>query len=347
MSGPERGPSGPEDTPFEDRIAEALRNVSSRMDVPPRAFEPPAPCRHRGHSADPVRAPLRWVAAAALVIGITGLVALTPPSINDDFVVTGSEDDESPVAYDAPADGSLDGLFLDYVAPINGDDRRRAEGIFIVGYSWARSTTMKDCVHRRGLSEAESPWVVAMADWYAANGSPAEAGLPALQAIAEGGLDRPLQDPASFEMRQAVERCDATDKSKASRWKRQVEPLQEEFAETVGRVVAVVESGSVWQRARHCLDDVGAPTTGAPGMEGYVAGLAVDGPTGRFGALDRPGSKRGADDGGGSAASKAFAACAMPFYAEVERGLVQPREAFVEEHRDDLVRLQTDFADFA
>jgi len=37
----------------------------------------------------------------------------------------------------------------------------------------------------------------------------------------------------------------------------------------------------------------------------------------------------------------------MPFYAEVERGLVQPREAFVEEHRDDLVRLQTDFADFA
>lgn len=351
MSGPERGPAGPEGTPFEDRIAEALRSVSSQMDVPPRAFQPPAPCRHgaRGRFADPVRSPLRWVAVAALVIGAAGMLAMTPSSINNALVVTDtSEDADSPVGYEEPPDGAIDPLFLDYVAPINGDARRLAAGVFDTGYAWARSSAVTACVQRRDLTAGEAQWAVSTADWYAAHGTPAAAGLPALQAIAEGSVESPPPDPAPRSMREAVESCGRTDKSKASRWKRDVEPLQEEFAGTVGRVVTDVESGPVWDRVQRCLTKAGAGTTNAPGIQGYVDRLAAEQSTGRFTAGDRSRTTHGADgDDRVSAASKDFVKCATPFYAEVERGLVEYRESFVKEHRRELVDLQTEFAEFA
>jgi hypothetical protein len=346
MSGPERGPSGPEGTPFEDRIAEALRSVSSQMDVPPRAFHPPAPCRHRGRYVDPVRSPLRWVAVAAMVVGVAGLLALTPSSINNDLVVTDtSEDADSPVSYEAPPGGSVDPLFLDYVAPIDGDAHRLAEGVFDTGLAWSTSPTITDCVERRGLLAAEAPWAVSTADWYAANGSPAGSDLPALQAIAEGGVDRPPPDRAPPHLREAVESCRRADKSTASRWKRDLEPLQAQFAGTVARAVAAVESGPVWPLVQGCLTEFGVPTTGAPGIGGYVDRLAVEQPAGPSTALDRS-RPTGAEDDDDERA-KDFATCATHFYTAVERELVGPRATFVEKYRNELVELQTEFADFA
>jgi hypothetical protein len=276
------------------------------------------------------------------------MLTMTPSSINNALVVTDtSEDANSPVEYETPTDDSVDPLLLDYVAPINGDARRLAEGVFDTGYAWARSPTIRDCVQRRSLSAGEAPWAVATADWYAAHGSPAGAELPALQAIAEGAVDSPPPD-APLYMLEAVTWCARTDNSKASRWKRDLEPLQVEFAATVERVVAEVEFSPVWEQVQGCLTRVDAPTTGGHGIKGYVDRLADEQSTGDSRIVDRPGTTSGTDDDdGGTEASEGFAACVAPFYAAVEQRLVVPRTRFVEKYRNELMELQTEFATFA
>jgi hypothetical protein len=286
------------------------------------------------------------VAVAALIVGLAGLLAMTRGTISDDVVVTGtSEDDGSPVGYEAPTDGTIDPVFIDYVAPVNGDERRSADRLFIDGYTWARSRTVTACLVRGGLSHDVSFWAVGMTDWYAAHASPAEARLPALQSIAEGGLDRPRQDVVSAKVSSSVERCSEIDVSKASRWQRDVEILQKEFAAFVDSAIAEVEAGAIWDATRACLITSGAPANDGPArsyITEYLHRLSEEPPSGR-----RDSTGHGDDDSGGSPASKDFARCAAPFYSAVEQALEAPRATFVANHRDVLLTLQDEFAAFA
>ena len=105
-SSSDRGPSGSHGTTLEDRLTAALTSVSSHIDVAPRPFKPPSASRRPCRNTDTVRAPLRWVAVAALIVGVTGMAVIARTPIGDDVVVTGmsSEDAGSPVDYEAPRD---------------------------------------------------------------------------------------------------------------------------------------------------------------------------------------------------------------------------------------------------
>lgn len=331
----ERGSSGTEGRPIEDRIVTALTSVSSRVDVVPRAFEPVAAARPLARSAGPVRTPLRWVAVTVLVVGVTGTMLLGLGPDRGDVVVTGSgEDGGSPVAYDAPRDGTVDPKFFDYVAPINGEDGRSAERLFVDGYAWARAKTITGCLKGSGLPEAESSWALAMMDWYLFHGSSTRADLPALRTLAEEGVGRPRPDVVSHEASSTVTRCIELDTSKASRWRREIERLRLEFAVSVDEVIAEVEAGPMWGEFHRCMTGSGAPAIDDGGVphgqiDAYLDWLSDQEARGR------------------SPEVKAFVRCATPFYAEVERMLAEPRQVFVAEHREELLELQAEFAVFA
>jgi hypothetical protein len=296
-----------------------------------------------------------WVAVVALVVGLTGTWVMWNGSVRDDVVVAGmsSEDEHSPVEFAAPPAGTIDPRFLHFVAPANGDERQLAERLFIDGSGWARAKTLSGCLERNGLSDTESRWALAMSHWYAGHGSPAEAKLPALRALAEDDLDRPYQDVMSRKVSATLERCSETDMSKPSRWLRDVEDLQAEYAASVADVIAAVEAGPVWEGVQRCLTDNGAPANGERGapnrhIEWYIGWIADEQSGGTSSGNDTEQSTSALSrDGGASPKSRIFAQCAAPFYAEVERALGQPRELFVAEHRNELLRLQADFASFA
>jgi hypothetical protein len=350
----ERGPSEPEGSPLDDRLIAALTSVSSHIDVTPRAFEPPAARRPR-QNADPIRKPMRLVAVAALIVGVTGMVVMSRTPADDDVVVTGllSDEDGPPFGYEAPVDGTFDPKFLDYVAPINGDDGRSAERLFVDGYSRARAKSITDCLEESGLSDAEASWAVAMTDWYSFHESSAQARLPALRTVAEQGLDRPRPGVVSQNVSSTVDRCRETDASKASRWQRDIEPLQKEFAASVDEVIATVEAGPMWNELRGCLIRSGAPANDENGLphahiEGYLDWLSAEqASSSSVGSVPPGTTASGARDGGGSPASRAFARCAEPFYAAVEMTLAERRDAFVAKHRRELLDLQAEFASFA
>jgi hypothetical protein len=91
-------------------------------------------------------------------------------------------------------------------------------------------------------------------------------------------------------------------------------------------------------------DDDGVPQAH---IEGYINWLAEEQSRNPSVGSIPPNTTGSAGDDGGSPESRAFAQCAEPFYAEVEAALAPPREAFVAKHRQKLLKLQVEFADFA
>jgi hypothetical protein len=345
--GPKRESIGHDDAQMEERIIAALASVSSHIDVPPCPFVPPAEPLSKGRTSRAPRTAVMWAAMVVVIVGLTGTAVIVESRVEDEVVTTApsGDDDESPVTYDVPLNGTLDAAFLDYVAPINGDHAESAEFVFVNGYAWARAESIRKCLEQGGLPEGVASWTLAVTDWYAFHRSPVQSRLPSLRVIADQGVIAPEGDEVvSRDVSEAVTRCSERDRSKPSRWLRRVVPLQEEFTATVGDVIAMVEAGPSWGHLRRCLTQAEAPENDDRGrplahIQDYLDWLGEAAEDDTVSLSD--------EDGGGLPEARDFVRCATPFYAEVERALAGPRASFVEKHRDELLILQAQFASFA
>jgi hypothetical protein len=81
-----------------------------------------------------------------------------------------------------------------------------------------------------------------------------------------------------------------------------------------------------------------ATAEGMNGPEGYLSWLQSVEIKGDFAPEHRP--------LGGSAESRAVAACLAPFFEQVEKALAEPRAEYIEKHREELVELQREYASF-
>jgi hypothetical protein len=117
--------------------------------------------------------------------------------------------------------------------------------------------------------------------------------------------------------------------------------------------IADVEAGVTWQQAKDCLTKAGAPpfTNALPSLPGIPDG-AVSSEAEHAFYLDWISSTEiniqfsEQRTTSGTPQSRAFADCTEPYFEELQRALQEPRKEFVEEHREELVELQRQFASF-
>jgi hypothetical protein len=244
----------------------------------------------------------------------------------------------------------IDPLLLDYLAPLNGDDWQAASIHFQEGLARVRATAIAPCLRDRGFAGQESALVVEAR--YQAMGNIVS--LPALARMAKHGVSRERPAELTDDLSSALMGCSEGDGSKASRWRNEAERLLSEYRETVDERLSSLENAPVWQEAKDCMSDAGAPpfSNDLPDLEGIPVDAKTSAPGYQF-YVDWVQSIEiqiilGQHTGppGASEESRALGRCLTPFFDEVARSLEEPREEFVEEHREELVELQRRFASF-
>jgi len=243
----------------------------------------------------------------------------------------------------ASPEGNLDPVLLDYVAPVEGDSWQAAIVHFNVGIARAKSPAVAKCLLSQGSPADESTLVEGAKFDAKLVGSL----LPPLDFIAKNGVTRSEPSQLRSEREAINVVCPHIDSPRASKWTDAALELQQDFRLVVEEAVSNSEADPEWGRAQACMEDAGAPpprtempdgtqiTTGGADM--YVVWVqSVE--------IDAQFSEHRPD--GGSDASRAFARCLRPYFDVVERRLKEPRAEFVEEHREELVELQRQFASF-
>jgi hypothetical protein len=242
-------------------------------------------------------------------------------------------------------------MFLDYIAPTNGDALMAARLRFDVGVARAKAATVAECVKAKGFPGAESLRIDEARFW----ASGILANLPAVHRIAERGFTNPpLEVTPEYD---AAFSCSEEDASAASRWQITAETLFGTFiSNQVPSAIDDTESKPVWTEATACMTAAGAP----PDLEQDAAEEQrhIDEGGGRIGGhgfavylirwVKEYNGSTNPDEPGYvvSPEAKAFARCMAPFFAEVERALAGPRAQFVDEHRDELLALQREYEAF-
>jgi hypothetical protein len=248
------------------------------------------------------------------------------------------------------AKNRLDPLLLDFVAPVDGDDWLAASMHFQVGLAQARAEAIAPCLRERGFPGQESALVTEARYEARIN----DASLPALDQYAGNGISHARPSELTDDLSSAMMYCGENDRSDASGWKTSSLDLLGEFRQIVEERLALMESEQGWHDAEACMTDAGAPpfSDGLPDLPEIPADAKSTAPGYQFyvnwvQSIEIQmilGQNTGPP--GASEESRALARCLTPFFEEVERSLERPREEFVEEHREELVELQRQFASF-
>jgi hypothetical protein len=129
------------------------------------------------------------------------------------------------------------------------------------------------------------------------------------------------------------------DKSTADAWSERIYKLHFIGVKKTRATIGAVEATPVWEEARACMVEAGAPTEtdphSGPSM-GYHQWASTADTNFIYSA--------GGEDVGPSPEMQAYVRCVRPFYDEVGRRLEESRRDFVEKHADELLELQAEYA---
>ena len=261
----------------------------------------------------------RWVRCSSQVAAIAVVIAVSMACSGDDD----ASGDQEP--------RGLDPALLDYVYPTDGDAGAAARLQFDVGVAQASGEGIADCLADKGYPGSYS----AVVD-YARFLAEAMDTLPPLARFAEEGLGSG-PPPSPQEFMAAMSECRSMDKSKATEWLEKIGKLRFTGVKKTRATIGAVEATSVWEEARACMIEAGAPTEpnteSGPALDYYLWASTAD-------SL----FKAGREDAGPSPEVQAYVRCVRPFYDEVERRLEESRGDFVEKHREEILELQAEYA---
>jgi hypothetical protein len=227
----------------------------------------------------------------------------------------------------------LDPVLLDLVYPTDGDAEYAAKLQFYVGVEQSRSKRMADCVADKGYPGSDSLIMAQVQSFATTMGA-----LPALSHIAEDGLT-PIPTDTPREVTEAILACRDMVKSKAIVWFEKIMKLHFEGVKKTRAAIGAVEATPVWEEARACMVEAGAPTETDPHSGpslGYYLWASTADSNFKFNA--------GREATGPSPEAQAYVRCMRPFFDEVGRRLEEPRRAFLEKHREELLELQAEYA---
>jgi hypothetical protein len=245
----------------------------------------------------------------------------------------------------------LDPVFVDYVAPTNGDAFQSAQIHFEVGIARARSDSISECLKEQGFV-ADDSVIVLRAEHDA---KLTDKLLPPLADIAKHGLIRvapPEVRNVSDDMEGAITECSDTSGNGSIEWTNAVGQLRREFYETVLTTIKDLETGTAWATAKECLVNAGAPTDPAalvePPPPGDAQGTSANTSTEASlyhswvfrTEMERVMNSTSSEPPPASAEAKAYSSCVSPFFDEVAKALDEPRSDLVERQRERLTELQ-------
>ena len=263
----------------------------------------------------------KWMRCSVRVAAIAVVLVVSAACSADDE--TGGEQGQQ----------SLDPVLLDYMYPTNGDAAEAARLQFDVGVAQASGEGIAECLADKGYPGSYSAVVDDVRFWAEAMNT-----LPPLARIAEEGMGSgPPRAPQEFMAAKAE--CQGRDTSKATAWSTKRWKLHFTSVKKTRATIGAVEATPVWEEARACLIEAGAPAEPGPDSgpsQGYYQWAAS------ADAL----FNGGREDAGPSPDVQAYVRCVRPFYDEVERRLDKPRRDFVEKHREQLLELQAEYAAF-
>jgi hypothetical protein len=229
----------------------------------------------------------------------------------------------------------LDPALLDYVYPTSGDADHAARLQFEVGIAQARGEGIADCLADRGYPGSYSLVVDDARDMAGVMGT-----LPPLSLIAEEGFASGPPPRTPDEFTEAMTVCRTTDTSKVTAWSERIRKLSFVGVKKTRSIIGAVEATPIWEKARSCVIEAGAPTepdpVSGPSLSAHIWASTADHDL-----------NAGGESAGPSPEVQAYVRCVRPFYDEVQRRLEKPRRDFVEKHREELLELQAEYATFA